>query len=124
MSLDKNDWREIMSFVEKRMASLGESFIQGKVVKNDTINKLVWLKELGDQPIPLVGFDYQVKYNYVNSSGQTVIKKTTAHSGDVEMLTPRVGDIVLVALHLGSRRLPKCLGVIKSTNYVRAGGSD
>lgn len=116
--LDFNDWHEIEKYVEKRLAAQGESFVQGTVVKSDQVNHLVWLREFGDQPIPLFGFDYQVKYSYTDATNKTVIKKTAAYSKDVEILTPKVGDIVLVALQLGSRRLPKCIGVIKSKNYV------
>jgi hypothetical protein len=127
--IDHNDWREIQNFVSRLLGEQGEPFTQGVVVKNDVVNKLVWLKEFGDQPIPLIAFDYQVKYKFQNSVGltyenpigQTVIEKTQPYTKDVEILTPRVGDMVLVARHLGSRRLPKCLGVVKSENYAREG---
>lgn len=128
MPLDHNDWREIQSLVSRLVAQQGEYFVQGKVVKNDPKRKLVWLKEFGDQPIPCVSFDYQVKY-YVNTSSgfvggdQITPRKTRPYTPDVEILVPKVGDIVLVARHLGSRRLPKCLGVIKSSNYVSAEGN-
>lgn len=133
MPLSKDDWREIQSFVTQIVAQHGEAFIQSKVIKSDAVNKLVWIKELGDQPIPLLAFDYQVKYYYNEPFGNTTTvgtaanarqrsRKTLAYTKEVEVLVPRVGDIVLVALHYGSRRLPKCLGVIKSKNYVNAGG--
>jgi hypothetical protein len=56
-------------------------------------------------------------------SSRTQIKKTKPHSNEVCILTPQVGDIVLIAKHMGSRRLPKCIGVVKSTGYVRSAGS-
>lgn len=107
-----------MDFVNKRVSQVGEPFVQGKVIRVDTARKVVFLREFGSIPIPLVGFDYQVKYNFKEPSGSVTIKKTKAYSGDVEILTPRVGDTVLVARHFGSSHLPKCLGVIKSKRYV------
>lgn len=128
--ITNDDWREIQKLISRMVAEIGEPFVQGKVVKNDEINKLVWLKEFGDQPIPCIAFDYQVKYYYREPYGNTTAvgtavnsriatKKTKPHSKDVEILVPRVGDIVLVARQMGSRRLPKCLGVIKSKKYVK-----
>jgi hypothetical protein len=115
-------WREIQRFVTSLMSQQGQAFTQGKVVKRDVANKLVWLREFGDQPIPLVAFNYQVKYYVPDTSGNQVPKKTKV--GEVDVLVPEIGDTVLVARHLGSRRLPKCLGVIQSTNYVTAAGGE
>jgi hypothetical protein len=122
MPLTQSDWREIQKEITRLVAQVGEPFVQGKVVKNDSVKKLVWLKEFGDQPIPLISFDYQVKYYYQNPAGNMVPRTTKAHSKEAEILVPRIGETVLVARHMGSRRLPKCLGVVKSTGYVRAGG--
>lgn len=124
MTLTHSDWREIQKEVNRLIAQVGEPFVQGEVVKNDQANRLVWLKEFGDQPIPMISFDYQVKYYYQNPAGNMVPRTTKAHTKEVEILVPRIGEIVLVARHMGSRRLPKCLGVIKSTDYVRAGGEE
>lgn len=125
MSLSRDDWREIMRFVNSLFAKHGEPFVQGMVIKRDSVNRLVWLKEFGDQPIPLVAFDMQVKYYIPDGQGGLKPRLTKAFSNEeVEILTPRVGDVVLIAQHLGSRRLPKCLGVIKSRNYVRPQGDE
>jgi hypothetical protein len=122
MPLSHDDWREIQRLITSMVSQQGETFTQGKVVKSDQQKKLVWLKEFGDQPIPCIAFDYSVKYYYEDASGNLIPRKTNAYSKEVEMLVPRVGEIVLVARHMGSRRLPKCLGVIQSTGYVRDGG--
>lgn len=127
--ITQDDWREIQRYVNRVLSQQGQSFVQGVVVKSDPKNNLVWLAEFGDQPIPLISFDYQVKYYYNEPTGNTTAvgtavgsamktRKTQAYSKDVEVLCPRVGDMVLVAQHMGSRRLPKCLGVIKSKKYV------
>jgi hypothetical protein len=124
MPLSRDDWRELMRYFNTLLGKRGESFVQGTVIKSDQVNRLIWLKEFGDQPIPLLAFDYQVKYYYTDG-GVTKVKKTKAYSNEeVEILVPRVGDVVLVAQHLGSRRLPKCIGVIKSRNYVRPQGDE
>ena len=121
MALSNDDWREIQKVIDRRVTHVGEPFVQGKVVKNDQVRKLVWLKEFGDTPIPLIGFNYQVKYRYKEPTGETTITKTKAHSPEVEILVPKVGEIVLVAQHFGSRRLPKCLGVVRGKRFVQEG---
>jgi hypothetical protein len=124
MALTQRDWNEIQRFVGSLVAQQGEAFVQGEVVRNDPVKKLIWMKEFGDQPIPLISFDYQVKYYYRDAAGNMVPRTTKANTKEVDILVPRVGETVLVARHMGSRRLPKCLGVIKSTGYVRAGGEE
>lgn len=121
MALSAQDWQQIQEFVNRIISKTGEAFIQGKVVKSDPTRRVVWLREFGDTPIPLIGFDYRVKYRYKETDGTTTVAKTKPHSDDVEILTPRVGDTVLVAQQFGTRRLPKCLGVIKSVRYVESG---
>lgn len=121
MALRDQDWQQIQEFVNRLVSKSGEAFIQGKVVKSDQSRRVVWLREFGDTPIPLVGFDYRVKYRYKETDGSVTVAKTNSYSDDVEILTPRVGDTVLVAQQFGTRRLPKCLGVIKSVRYVESG---
>ncbi len=119
MALTHGDWNEIHNAIRKGVADTGEAFVQGVVIKSDAINKVIYLKEFGDTPIPIVAHHYQVKYLARDDSGRKIILKTLAYSADVEVLVPRIGDIVLVAQHLGTRALPKCLGVIMSRNFVQ-----
>lgn len=116
--ISQSDWRAIEEFVNRIFSKAGEPFVQGKVIKADKVRNVVFLNEFGDTPIPVIAFDYQVKYQYKEPSGVTTIRKTTAYSEEVQILTPRVGDTVLVAQHFGSKRLPKCLGVIQSKRYI------
>lgn len=118
MPLSHSDWTEIQNTIRRMASEVGEPFVQGKVIKVDPKNKTVFLAEFGDTPIPLVAHHYQITYNSRDSAGRTVRVKTNPYTTDVDVLVPRVGEIVLVAQHLGSRALPKCLGVIQSTNYV------
>jgi len=120
--ITNSDWRAIQEFVDKRVTRGGEPFVQATVIRVNQTNKTIFCKEFGDTPIPLLSFDYQVKYMFKETTGAVTIKTTKAHSEEVEVLVPRVGDTVLIAQHFGSRRLPKCLGVIKSQHFVETGG--
>lgn len=135
MSFSHDQWNAIQSMVNNMLQGQGEYFVQDVVVKSDPVRKLIWTKEFGDQPIPLFAFDYQVKY-YSNTTSsvsgaspgpytivnQLTPRKTMAYSKEVEILTPRKGDVVLIARHLGARRLPKCLGVLRSKNFITESG--
>ena len=134
MAFTHDEWREIQNMVNRALEGQGEYFVQDIVVKSDPVRKVIWTKEFGDQAIPLFTFDYQVKYydsevtgvNGSNSPYNVDKKKTprksVAYSKEVEVLVPRKGDVVLVARHMGARRLPKCLGVLKSKNFIQEGG--
>ena len=133
MAFTHDEWREVQNMVNRVVEGQGEYFVQDIVVKSDPIRKVIWTKEFGDQAIPLFTFDYQVKY-YQNKSIEntgapnyipiTTIfpRKSVAYSKEVEVLTPRKGDVVLIARHMGARRLPKCLGVLKSKKFIQEGG--
>lgn len=118
MAISQRDWQQIQKYVEKRMAEAGEYFTQGIVIKNDQQNNLVWLKEFGDLAIPVFAFDYQVKYYYEDTSGNMQPRLTKPYDREVSVLVPQVGETVLIARQLGSRNLPKCLGVIRSAEIL------
>jgi hypothetical protein len=84
--------------------------VYGKVVKRDESRKLVWLSEFGDQPIPLVGFNGTAKV-YI----QGVVKLLK-----IKHEVPKVGQTVVVLRQLGSRRLPKCVGVVLTPGGFQA----
>jgi hypothetical protein len=112
MPLTHKDWNEIYGKIRSLIAqTTGEPFVQGEVIRRDPKNRLVWLEDFGDTPIPLFGFDYQVEVFFPPPIGGSQIFLAT-------MLTPKIGETVLVAQHLGSSRLPKCLGVVHSTDFV------
>lgn len=135
MSFSHGQWQAIQEMVGNMLQAQGEYFTQDIVVKSDPVRKLIWTKDFGDQPIPLFAFDYQVKYygsvtstvSGASPGPYTIVnslipRKTKAYSKEVEILTPRKGDVVLIARHLGARRLPKCLGVLRSKNFIQEGG--
>lgn len=111
MALEENDWAKIYRAIQDALPS--SAVVQGRVIRADPIKNLVWMKEFGDQPIPLFSFDYTVKYYDTLASGSVVPKSTT-----VKLVCPKVGDTVLVIKQHGSRRLPKCVGVLRSRDFI------
>jgi hypothetical protein len=120
MSFKDHQWRAIQDLVEKLIASRGEYFSIGVVTKRDPKRKLVWTDEFGNTPIPLFTFNFQLKYYDTQQDGTLKVRKSKVPRGTVkelDVLVPNVGDTVLIARHLGSRSLPKCIGVMQSHNF-------
>jgi hypothetical protein len=116
MPITEPEWASIASLVERMVPQLTggrRNFTTGRVIKRDANKRLVWLKELGDQPIPVVGFDYEVKYYDTDNAGNTQPKKAT-----VSPVTPDVGEHVFVVLEMGEQSLPRCLGTIQGTGWI------
>ena len=112
--LTYDDWQQIQNWVNDAILnSHGPMFSQGTVTKADPVKNLVWLDEFGGQPIPIFGFSYNVKSYDTQPNGTLTVRHVT-----VTPQCPNVGDIVLVARQHGSRRLPKCLGVLRSIDFV------
>lgn len=124
MPLDHDTWRQVDNLINDRIKqSHGPFFSQGVVTRSDPTKNLVWLDEFGDQPIPLFTFDYDVKYYDTQptgnvTSGQPVKTQLVVKKAVLTPKCPVVGDIVLVARQHGSRRLPKCLGVLRSRDFI------
>jgi hypothetical protein len=120
MQFTTRHWAEIEARIKSLIAKRGEAFIQARVARSDPVRNLIWIRELGDTPIPLIAFDYEVKVydqtpdgtNY-GSVGDPATYTTNVRTYITTVVTPLPGEIVLVARHLGSDRLPKCLGVVK-----------
>lgn len=108
MPLHEGDFRSIRALVERMLGQKGEYFTTGTVIKRDELRNVVWLEEFGDQAIPLVAYDYEVKY--YDASGAKLAK--------VRPLLPKVGQTVVVARELGSRRLPRLIGILRGTDWI------
>jgi hypothetical protein len=128
MPLTQSDWHEILNKIGSMIGKRGESFVQGVVIKRDEVNKLVWLAEFADTPIPIIGFHHEVEIYDETPKGATTTPvgfpaayRVRKQKYMVKTIVPQVGEMVLVARYFGVRRLPKCLGVIQSTNYVDPG---
>ena len=73
MPITAGEWESIRSLVlqvagQKR----GEAFVLGKVVKTDVNRGHVYLAEFGDQPIPMLHFEYEVKYYDTRNDGKVL----------------------------------------------------
>lgn len=128
MPISEPEWTSIRTMIEAVASDISGTrnfFTTGKVIKRDVENMLVWLEEFGDQPIPLVLFDYEVKYYDETPNGTTAVAAGTDQPFNVKtrkvtatVLVPKIGDTVLVARELGSRRIPRCLGVIRGKGWI------
>lgn len=116
MPITDPEWRSITTLIEKVSAGVSgkrqDYFVTGKVLKVDAINKLVYMAEFGDQPIPIVAFDYT--FDVYDDNGTLVTKKTIV----AKVKMPNVGDTIVVARELGTRRLPRALGILQGKNWL------
>lgn len=109
MGLTDADYGAIQDMVARMIGKAGvQPFIQAQVVEVDGLKRLIYVKELADVPIPMVEFKHEVKI-YIPVGGVTQVQKRITTP-----LLPEKGDIVLVALVMGERRMPRCLGVISA----------
>jgi hypothetical protein len=131
MPISEGEWASITEHVVKIVQQVagraGDHFFVDQVVKNDPNQNLVWVEELGDTPIPIFTFDYQVKY-YDESPRGTGLSfggyKVYTKLAKVKPMCPKVGEIVLVCREMGVNRLPRCLGVLRSTGFETEGDED
>lgn len=113
MPISDGEWVSIRALVESLVGKKGEYLVTGEVIKRNTDDKTVFLAEFGDQPIPVVAFDYRVKYYDTDETGTVNVRNVIA-----EVQVPQIGDTVIVARELGVNRLPRCLGVLKGKNWI------
>jgi hypothetical protein len=115
--ISEPEWNSIRTFVERICSDISgrreQYFATGKVSKRDVENKLIWVKGFSDDPIPVVGFEYEVKYYDTDADGNVNVKKAR-----VSPVVPHIGQTVFVAYEMGVSRLPRCLGVVQGTNWV------
>jgi len=121
MAIADGEWTSIRSLIDRVFSNTADSFITTRVTKVNEQKKLVYAKEFGVQPIPIVGLSFDVTYYDSVWNGTTnVTQKKTAK---VTMQMPKKGDTILVARELGKHRLPRCLGVLMGTGWIIAGDS-
>lgn len=128
MAITEPEWQSIRALIEVVSAEVSGNrnfFTTGKVIKRDTEQKLVWIEDFGDQPIPLVAFDFEINYYDETPQGTTAVAAGNAQPYAVtkkkvmaKVQVPKIGETVLVARELGSRRLPRCLGVIMGKGWI------
>lgn len=125
--ISEGEWESIVNLFNRLIKKKGEYFVTGKVTKRDEKRKLIWLNEFGDQAIPIVCFDYEINYydetpsdtntTAVGAAAQFKTKKKKVIS---KVMVPKVGQTVVVAREFGTRRLPRCLGVIQGQGWISA----
>jgi hypothetical protein len=106
MALNDSDWAQIYEALEN--SQRGSEISYGKILAVDKTRLLIKVEDFGDQWIPLVGFRQTTKV--YDDNGTNVKPKTYTSVID----PPKVGEIAVVLRQFGSRRLPKCVGVILS----------
>lgn len=104
MALSDQDMNQVQRMIDS--ATRSSEVVYGKVVRRDEPRKLIWLSEFGDQAIPLVGFNWTVKVYPL--SGAPQVKRAIIE-------VPKIGQTAVVLRQMGSRRLPKCVGIILSS---------
>lgn len=117
MPISEEEWNSIRAVAEKVARDVsgtrGDWFQTGRVIKRDEKNRLIWIKGMGHTPLPVVGFNYTVRYYDTDDNGKLRVRQANA-----KVVVPKVGETVLVAFELGSSRLPRCLGVVQGKNYL------
>lgn len=118
MPITDPEWASVSNLIEKIAARVSgkrqDYFITGTVIKVDAVNQLVYMAEFGDQAIPIVAFNYTV--DFYDDNGTGISKKTVT----AKVAMPKIGDTILVARELGTRRLPRALGILQGQNWIVA----
>jgi hypothetical protein len=124
MPIEEAEWTSISVLVEQEVGRLvgrrRDYFMISIVMKRDEINNLVWVPEFGPTPIPLFCFDYEVAYYDTIAGGGPPFSFNTVHKkfAKVRPLCPKLGETVLIAREMGADRLPRCLGTLRSLNFI------
>jgi hypothetical protein len=123
LAVTDEEWASIANMIDRTIATnIGrrrDFFMIGTVNKRDTKNNLIWIKEMKDVRIPIFTFDYKVVYYDESPRGAAVSGyKTYKKEAEVTPKLPEIGDEVLIAKEMGNDLLPRCLGVLRSKNWI------
>jgi hypothetical protein len=124
MALTSEDFASIANHVELEVGRLvgrrRDPFIVCAVKGRDQRKKLIWVKEFGDQPIPLVTFRHIIEYFDESPRGTVCSFMTYRKTGvTVEVFVPELDDLVLIVRDMSYDGHPYCLGVIQSIDYIQ-----
>jgi hypothetical protein len=125
MPLSSEDFASIARFVELEVGRLigrrRDSIITARVIKADVRKRLIWVKEIPDQPIPVVAHDHDVTYFDESprgtSGGGTYITYTKQATSRVRC--PNEGELAVITREMGSDGWPKCIGVVHGYDYIK-----
>ena len=128
MPIEEAEWASISNQIELEVGRLigrrRDYFIMAVVTDRNESDMVIWTDEFGIQPIPMFCFDYEVIYydqDTIAGGGPPFDENTktiTPKFAKVRPLLPKVGQTVLIAREMGVDRLPRCLGVLRSKNFV------
>jgi hypothetical protein len=124
MPLDSEDFASIANLVELEVGRLigrrRDAFIVCAVKRRDQRKKLIWVKEFGDQPIPLVSFQHIIEYFDESPRGTVCSFMTYRKTGvTIGTFVPELDELVLIVRDMGYDGHPYCLGVIQSVDYIQ-----
>lgn len=119
--LSRAIWNGISDMVRRSEAP--REFYFSEVVKSDPANNLIFVKDFGDVPIPLVAFARSFAYYDTVPTGVSGLSVTTrvdrredmAHTNKnflANVVCPSKGDVVVVVDPFGAKRFPFCVGVL------------
>jgi hypothetical protein len=111
-------WNGIAEEINR--AQSPREIVFGKVVKRDTVNKLIWLESFGNLAIPLVSFGFGFSYYDTDQLG--TVNKRDDPSGtnpalQTKLLVPSIGETAVILNPGGQHRFPLCVGVVRSTRF-------
>lgn len=124
MPINEQEWTSIAVHVEQEVRRLigqrRDFFVISPVTKRDENDNLVWVEEFGQTPIPMYCFDYEVTYYDTVAGGGPPFdhNRVDKKFAKVRPLCPKIGETVLIAREMGADRLPRCLGVLRSRNFL------
>ena len=86
MPIELGEWESIHQLVEDYFRKRGNEVTQGIVLKRDEALRQVFVKEFGDEPIPVVGLSGQLY----------VFRKNARELLELPVVVPKVGELVLI----------------------------
>lgn len=120
-------WNSIADLVQRSRSNREIYF--DTVIKADDKAKVIWTQGYGDTPIPLVSHTYSFAYfdsvadNAAGPAFPSVVTSKKMKRFDAthknplyltEIVTPSVGDLVIILDPWGEKTFPICIGTIQS----------
>jgi hypothetical protein len=108
-------WNAIADLIQRSQSPREIYFV--KVKKVDKKAKLIWADDFGDLAIPLVSHDFSFSHFDTQPSGTLLKRQDTTQTNPayrVEIVLPKVNQIVIVLDPWGAKRFPICIGTFQS----------
>lgn len=134
-NLSRAIWNSIADLASR--SSTPREVYFSEVVKVDETAMLIWAKDFGDVAIPLVAFSYAFAYNDTVPTGvahdgvavstQSQRREDKTHTNPnllVQLVAPRVGDLVTILDPWGAKRFPMAIGLPQNVTGAWTEGTD